>query len=271
MAFPPLDPRARPTRAMVAITDINLDTNSYSGYNPQMGTLSVRASMQPGGHISIPAVGEQWLVENLAGQWVLVSKTDWLDERVTAIPNQEGMDVIGSMNGPTYITGSRVELPQTVWLSGVELRVHPDTHMLQYRSGETWVNMVADSGPSGSVPTRVAFIQTLGVRALGTGQVPEGVRPGPCTLTEVTYEFGTADSGSSTVVELRKNGTMLAGSQLTVSAANQAIGAGTEAARTATGTWSFAKGDVLTVNITSIGTGPGQRLTAHLYGTTGLS
>lgn len=273
MAIPRIDPQ-QVQRAVVSITAINLDTNTYTGWSKTLGTVAIRSQIMPGGHISIPARGEQWLIERISGRWVLSSKTDFLDERVTAIPNEEGLDVLGTMNGPTYVTGSRVVLPQSVTLSGVELRVNPDTHRIQYKdANDVWSDMGAAS--TGTIPTtaptRATLVQTVSARATGLGQIPEGARPGPCTLTEVTYEFGTADASGSTVVELRRNGVLLAGSQLTVSAANQANNSGTEAARTGTGSWVFGKNDSLTVNVVSVGTTPGSRLTAHVYGTVVLS
>lgn len=262
--------------AIVAITHVNLDSNTYAGYHPQIGTFEIKSMVQPGGHITIPSVGEQWIVERLGNSWFLKSKTDWNDSRVTDFPNEEGMDVLGSGNGPTYLTGARVVLPQTVWLSGVEIRVNPDTYRIQYKDASGWVDMTGGSGGGGgsvpvTAPTRVSYVQTLTTRATGANQIIEGVRPGPCVLTEVTYEFGTADASGTTTVELRLNGTTLSGSTKAVSAANQASGTSTEAARTATGSWTIGKSDSLTVYTTAVGTTPGSRLTAHCFGTVALS
>lgn len=80
------------------------------------------------------------------------------------------------------------------------------------------------------------------------------------TFTEVMFRFGTADSSGSTTVELRKNGTLVTGTQTTVSSANQGAGV------TLTGSWSFAKNDVLTVYVSTVGTGPGKGLVAEVAG-----
>ena len=150
MAFPPED-QYSPSRCLVAIHAINLDTNTYGGYNPQMGMLPIRSMVQPGGHVTIPAVGEQWMVEKVAGEWVLYAKTDWNDARIAAIPNEEGLDVVGTMNGPTHLTGSSVTisgdpvtLPSEVALGTHKLRLDPDTGELQTWNGTAWVSTIPD-------------------------------------------------------------------------------------------------------------------------------
>ncbi|MBY6384009.1 MULTISPECIES: hypothetical protein [Rhodococcus] len=62
------------------------------------------------------------------------------------------------------------------------------------------------------------------------------------------------------VVELRKNGTAVSGTSTTIGAGNQVTGG------TSIGTWAFAKGDVLTVYVTGVGTSPGKGLVADLEG-----
>lgn len=101
------------------------------------------------------------------------------------------------------------------------------------------------------------------VRTTGTGDFPFGVKlQRAVTLTSVTYRCITASSSGNLVVELRKNGSTVAGSSATIAAANQVTGG------TVTGTWTFASGDILTIQVTTVGTGPGLGLIADITGST---
>lgn len=100
-------------------------------------------------------------------------------------------------------------------------------------------------------------------RAVGTGDFPFGVKlQRAITFTSVTYRAATADASGNLVVELRKNGSAVSGSSSTISAANQVTGG------TATGTWAFAAGDIITVYVTAVGTTPGKGLIADVQGLT---
>lgn len=175
MAFPPED-QYSPSRCLVAIHAINLDTNTYGGYNPQMGMLPIRSMVQPGGHVTIPAVGEQWMVEKVAGEWVLYAKTDWNDARIAAIPNQEGLDVVGTMNGPTHLTGSTVTisgdpvtLPSEVTLGTYKLRLNPTTGALEKEVGGGWVSVIpTESAETRDVPAVFKLGTDTGVANNGT-------------------------------------------------------------------------------------------------------
>lgn len=102
----------------------------------------------------------------------------------------------------------------------------------------------------------ICFYQTLGKRAVGHGQVPEGIRIGfPCVLTSIRYRGRTADGSGNSTVEIRKNGVALAGSSGAVSFPN-----GTNIS----GSWSFAEGDILSVYVSSVGTNPGNVLIADM-------
>lgn len=102
------------------------------------------------------------------------------------------------------------------------------------------------------------------VRATGTGDFPFGIRlPRAVTITSVTYRCATADASGNLVVELRKNGSAVSGSSATITAANQVTPGGT-----ATGSWSFSTGDILTVYITAVGTTPGKGIIADLTAVT---
>lgn len=100
-------------------------------------------------------------------------------------------------------------------------------------------------------------------RAVGTNDFPFGVKvQRDLVLSSVTYRVATADASGSMTVELRKNGSTLTGSAATVAFGSQVAGG------TATGSWSLAAGDVLTVYITAVGGSPGKGLCADIKGLT---
>lgn len=105
-------------------------------------------------------------------------------------------------------------------------------------------------------------------RAVGSGDFAVGHYVGRAfTVTKVVYQFDTADASGNTTVELRRNGSQVASSNVTVSAANQADGTGTDSARTATISQSFSVGDRINLQITAVGTTPGKGLRAWIVGT----
>lgn len=99
------------------------------------------------------------------------------------------------------------------------------------------------------------------VRGAGTGDYPVGIKlQRAATFTSVTYRASTPDASGNLVVELRKNGVAVSGSAATIAAANQVAGG------TATGSWAFSAGDILTVQVTAVGTTPGKGLVADITG-----
>ncbi|BAD54904.1 hypothetical protein [Nocardia farcinica] len=99
-------------------------------------------------------------------------------------------------------------------------------------------------------------------RAVGTGDFPWGIKlQRAVTIKSITLRGNTAAASGNLVVELRKNGTPVAGTSTSVAAADQVTG-GTPN----TGTWAFAKGDVLLPYITAVGTSPGLGLIVELEG-----
>ncbi len=134
-----------------------------------------------------------------------------------------------------------------------------------WQAAEPTGSNTATSKPIGGAPadrTITAFAGNT-VRAIGTGDNPFGVRLGRAvTATAVTYRCATAAASGNLVVELRKNGAAVPGTSASIPAANQVAGA------TVTGNWAFAAGDVVTVNVTAVGTTPGKGLVADITATT---
>jgi hypothetical protein len=100
-------------------------------------------------------------------------------------------------------------------------------------------------------------------RAAGTGDNPFGHKHQfATTYTSVTFRGATADNGGSGVYKIQKNGADVSGMTATVAAASQVAG------ETATGSWAFAVGDILTLVVVSNGTGTvGKGLCADIKGT----
>lgn len=101
------------------------------------------------------------------------------------------------------------------------------------------------------------------VRVAGTGDFPFGtILQRAISFSSVTYRVATADASGNLVVELRKNGSSVAGTSATIAASSQVSGG------TVTGNWAFAAGDLLTIYITAVGTTPGKGLIADIRGLT---
>lgn len=115
------------------------------------------------------------------------------------------------------------------------------------------------------IPYPLTLAATLGTRKVGMTELVTGSGPLADTVTfsKMVLTFETADASGSTSVQILKNGGIMSGMALTCSAAAQA---GAIAGRTVTGSWAFAMGDVLTVQITGVGNTPGRGLTVSLTG-----
>jgi hypothetical protein len=123
-----------------------------------------------------------------------------------------------------------------------------------------------DAMPRGAIPYPLSII-AFGkdtTRAAGTGDNPFGVKlQDACTFTSVTFRVATADSSGSGVYKIQKNGADVSGMTATVAFGSQVAGG------TATGTWSFAAGDILTLVDVSNGGTAGKGLCADIKGTLG--
>jgi len=119
------------------------------------------------------------------------------------------------------------------------------------------------------VPYPLTLAATLGTRKVGMTELVTGSGPlaDGVTFSKMVLTFETADASGNTSVQILKNGGTMSGMTLTCSAAAQA---GAIAGRTVTGSWAFAVGDVLTVQITGVGTPPGRGLTVSLTGKAGI-
>ena len=98
------------------------------------------------------------------------------------------------------------------------------------------------------------------VRAAGLGDNPFGVKVRRAVrIKTVHYRALTADASGNLVVELRKNGSVISGSSVTVAAASQVAGSASSTIDV-----DLAAGDILTVQVTGVGTTPGKGLVADV-------
>lgn len=110
-----------------------------------------------------------------------------------------------------------------------------------------------------------AFVVQGGTRAVNAfGDLLVGMYVmQPFVVDSILYQFGSADASGSSTFKCKKNASdMLTSGQAGITAANQADGTGTDAARTfvPTSNTSFAKGDRFGVETLTVGTTPGKVL-----------
>lgn len=118
-----------------------------------------------------------------------------------------------------------------------------------------------------TIPCDFTALVQAGTRATGYGDMPEGIRfDRAVTIDQVIFHAGSADaSGSNTVAIYKGTGGATGTAVTSGSGTLTATSAG--ATVTVTGPFSFAAGDYFQVNVTALGTTPGQRLYAHVKGT----
>lgn len=117
-----------------------------------------------------------------------------------------------------------------------------------------------------AIPVWFEIHATYAIRAVGYGDNQMGLTvPAAFTLTEIVYRGISADASGSTTGEVRRNGTAITGSSLSVAAANQwTYGSNVRI----TGlSQAISAGDVLRPYISAIGTTPGAGFSAVLVGT----
>ncbi len=142
------------------------------------------------------------------------------------------------------------------------------TGVLPITNGGTGASSASAALTALGIPCDFVMVAQSGTRVTGIGDLAVAQYVGRAfTLTKVIYQFDTADASGNTSVETRRNGSLVASSNLTVSAANQVDGTSTESARTATISQSFAVGDRITPWITAVGTTPGKGIRAYYFGT----
>lgn len=135
---------------------------------------------------------------------------------------------------------------------------------------QTSLDKADAAAPANALPCDFIWVAQSGTRKTGIGDLAVGRYIGRAlVISEITYQFDTADASGSTTVAIQKNGVNVVGSSQAITAANQADGAGTDAARTFTlsdASRQFAKGDRFALNVSSLGTTPGKGVSVWVRG-----
>lgn len=241
-----------------AIVGVDLVTRTAQAAARDRTVIDVNAKFSVGETTVVPAVGEQWYIERIEREWRLCGRIPFNDPTLLIEP-VEGMVSVGGGRGPVDLHGTEIRTFGPLKIGDTFYR---DTAGVLESSptsdGMGWTPVVPVR------PYDVHYVHSLGsvTRIVGAGaSFGSGWgTPRAVVFTSVTYRATTADASGNLVVELRKNGTTVAGTSVTIAAASQVAGG------TISGSWSFAAGDVLTVYVTAVGTTPGAGLVADLTG-----
>jgi hypothetical protein len=136
-------------------------------------------------------------------------------------------------------------------------------NILSLNSTLTGVTMAYGANTITGLPYDLSFVGfgASTSRATGTGDNPMGIRlQRAATLTSVTFRCASADVSGNLVVQLDRNGSAISGTSTTIAAANQVAGV------TTTFSHACSAGDIITAQITAIGTTPGSGLVVDITG-----
>lgn len=181
----------------------------------------------------------------------------------------------GSVN--LYYTQTRADARVTAGLTGRTITTTAPLsgggnlsadRTISITAGGIGTSLIADDGVTGakladySIPYDIFFMAggKDTIRAAGTLDNPFGIKISQdCQIKAVTYRCATADASGNLAVELRKNGVAEASSQQSLAAANQVAGTALTGLSI-----NLVAGDILTVQVTGVGTTPGKGLVADI-------
>ena len=107
------------TRQIVAIDSVNPEALIATGLTRYGSRVTIALSMMWGGVLNIPALGDQWLVEKVMGQFVLVARVSFQDER--RLLDLGPGDTVFGMKGTTHVFGSNVVVDSPAGISSGEV------------------------------------------------------------------------------------------------------------------------------------------------------
>lgn len=109
------------TRQVVAIDTINVENLIATGLDRYGTRVTIALSLMWGGILNIPSIGDQWLVEKVMGQYVLVARAGFQDERRLLDLNPG--DTVFGLRGTTHVFGDEVVVDSAsgVSVEGVNL------------------------------------------------------------------------------------------------------------------------------------------------------
>lgn len=98
---------ARLTRA-IGIESIDVVGQSATGINSN-GTYYIDLSYYVGAVSVTPTVGDQWMIQQINGQWRLDHRLPFNDPNANITPTQ-GQHIVGSGQGPVELSGTQVNV-----------------------------------------------------------------------------------------------------------------------------------------------------------------
>lgn len=117
------------TRQIVSIDTINSANRQATGITRFRSRITINLRFMWGGMLVIPSPGEQWVVEKVLGEFVLIARTDFQDER-RLLDLGPGDTVLGQ-RGKTHLFGDEVVVDSTkgVTSSGVDISRPPFAYL----------------------------------------------------------------------------------------------------------------------------------------------
>lgn len=170
----------------VAIVSVDATARRATGLSRSRTEINIYTDYAVGGTYVTPAIGDQWQVTRIDGQWRLDHKIPFNDSVITDIAPVEGQHIVGSGNGPLELSGTVVNIrPNTFTLGGIEYQI--GVNGLQKNTGTadapvwTTLNPPVDPGfaPVQSVNGQTGDV-TLTAASVGLGNVdntPDETKP----------------------------------------------------------------------------------------------
>lgn len=148
-------PTSRPTRA-VAIQSIDVINQGATAINSN-GTYYVDLSYYVGAVGVTPTIGDQWMIQQINGQWRLDHRLPFNDPNLNITPTQ-GQHIVGSGQGPVELSGTRVNVLAPLTVQSYTTTTLPDaasvpagTHVYDSTLGKpVWSNGTAWTDASGT-------------------------------------------------------------------------------------------------------------------------
>lgn len=108
----------------VAIVSIDTTARKATGLSRSRTEITIYTDYAVGGTYVTPAIGDQWQITRIDGQWRLDHRIPFNDSVITDIAPVEGQHIVGSGTGPLELSGTVVNIrPNTFTLGGIEYQI----------------------------------------------------------------------------------------------------------------------------------------------------
>ncbi|HEX4715881.1 MAG TPA: hypothetical protein VH164_13235, partial [Ktedonobacteraceae bacterium] len=211
----------------VAIKSVDVVNHSASAVN-RFSSTNVDNINNPGNQVFIdtsyyvgatqvqPAPGEQWMIQQINGQWRLHSRISYND------PNQQieptaGQHIVGSGNGPVELQGSQINVGGPLAVAAYTTATLPSassvpagTHVYDtslgmpvWSNGTLWTDASGTPLPTLVAPAGIPSTEAFGIPTIGLSVLPSGiasaaalgtptVTPGPVNISPTGIATGEA-------------------------------------------------------------------------------